>query len=297
MATYNRANLILETLASIQAQQFSDFECIIIDDGGSDNTVTILEPILKEDSRFVYFKRSEAHQKGLPGCRNYGISLAQGKHIIFFDDDDIVHPLNLELCVEELKRDDIEYCRYQRTVFYGEFNYEFDYSIVYDKQFLNSSHVQEMIIGTLPFNSCAVMWNANCFANNTFNENLMFAEEWECYSRILADGVKGVSINKILFFGRKHDQSNTGEYQQKNPIRVQGKIEAALAIMNNLDSKKMLNKPLGNYFLALSKRMAEPIIFTHLVGLNQMKNKERLRLKIRYWIYPIFMFFYKLKKS
>jgi glycosyltransferase involved in cell wall biosynthesis len=51
MATYNRSQYILN-LKSIQAQTFENWECIIIDDGGTDNTQEILAPILKQDLDF-----------------------------------------------------------------------------------------------------------------------------------------------------------------------------------------------------------------------------------------------------
>ena len=67
MATYNRAHFILETLNSIQNQTFKDWECLIIDDGGTDNTVEFIEYFLQEDNRFQYLKRENNYQKGLPG--------------------------------------------------------------------------------------------------------------------------------------------------------------------------------------------------------------------------------------
>ena len=103
MATCNRAHLIEETLDSILNQSFRNWECIIIDDGESDSTQEVLYPYLEKDSRIKYFKRDNSHQKGLPGCRNMGLELANGEYIIFFDDDDIVHPDNLKFSIVSIK--------------------------------------------------------------------------------------------------------------------------------------------------------------------------------------------------
>ena len=113
MATFNRAHFIVETLKSIQDQTYKYWECLIIDDGGTDNTVDVISPILIKDKRFKYYKRPQFHKKGLPGCRNYGIELAKGHFIIFFDDDDIVHPQNLEFCVSDLKNTTFDFFRYK----------------------------------------------------------------------------------------------------------------------------------------------------------------------------------------
>ena len=298
MATYNRAHLIVETIRSIQAQEFENFECIIVDDGGQDNTAAVLQPILKEDSRFSFLKRPESYAKGLPGCRNCGIDRAKGNYIIFFDDDDIVHPDNLKLCVHYLEESQKEFCRYLRAAFYGEFDYKFDRSTSFASFPINGKkEVYKMISGSLPFNSCAVMWKANQLKENPFKEDLMYAEEWECYSRILANGAQGTSLEKVLFFGRKHSKSNTGEYRQKNPKRITGKIKATRYIMDNLDSKNLMSPPLNNYFLALGKGMKERTIFDHLLNLKSLGPKEKSRLRLRSLLYPLFLLVYKLKRK
>ena len=116
MATYNRAQYIVESIKSIQDQTLEDWECIIVDDGGTDNTEEVLESLLNKDKRFKYLKRTSKYQKGLPGSRNYGLDEAKGDYIIFFDDDDIAHPQNLEICVHELSNKDISFCRYIRKI-------------------------------------------------------------------------------------------------------------------------------------------------------------------------------------
>ena len=118
MATYNRAHFIVETLVSIQKQTFQEWECLIIDDGGTDNTKEVIAPILEKDNRFKFHVRPSNYQKALPGCRNYGLDLAKGAFIIFFDDDDIPHPQNLEVCVSELSTSkNIYFCKYERKIF------------------------------------------------------------------------------------------------------------------------------------------------------------------------------------
>ena len=84
LATFNRAHLIVETLQSIQNQTYQNWECLIIDDGGTDNTSVVISPILEQDSRFKFLKRTGSYKKGLPGCRNYGLDLSKGQYVIFF---------------------------------------------------------------------------------------------------------------------------------------------------------------------------------------------------------------------
>ncbi|RTZ09443.1 glycosyltransferase family 2 protein [Flavobacterium sp. GSP27] len=297
MATYNRAEYILESLQSIQAQTFKDWECIIIDDGGTDNTAEILAPILKQNIRFKYFMRTSKYQKGLPGSRNYGLDLAQGDYVIFFDDDDIVHPQNLELCVKELSKQNVSFCRYLRNVFFDDFDYNFEFSKDYASFFVTKSDVEKLLINELPFNSCAVMWHRTCFDGNRFVEHLMYAEEWELYSRILSSDIKGISIEKCLFFGRKHADSNTGEFYSNNPIRRASKKDAILLVLENLKEKQLLSSSLLRYFVTMATDFKEYNLFTQIIALLELSIFEKIKWQFFYSTFPLRLSVYKLKKK
>jgi glycosyltransferase involved in cell wall biosynthesis len=297
MATYNRAHFILETLSSIVNQTFIDWECLIIDDGGTDNTKEIITPILQQDIRFQYLKRSDIYNKGLPGCRNCGLDLAKGEYVIFFDDDDIVHPQNLELCVLELNDANISFCRYIREVFFEDFNYTFDYSKKYNSFYIDINDMEKILKNELPFNSCAIMWKAECFENNQFTESLMYAEEWELYARIISSGYRGISIDKCLFFGRKHPESNTGEYIRNNPIRRASNATAILLVIQNLKRKKLLTYSLKRYFVILSIGFQEYKLFENMLNSLDLTTFEKLKWQIFYKILPVRLQLYKIKNS
>ncbi|HLF51225.1 glycosyltransferase family 2 protein [Flavobacterium sp.] len=287
MATYNRAHFIVETLQSIENQTFENWECLIIDDGGTDNTAEVITPILEYNKRFRFLKRPDKYLKGLPGCRNYGLDVAKGDYIIFFDDDDIVHPQNLELCVTELSQKDISFCRYIRHAFMGDFMYDFDYSKVYTSFYIDANDVEKILKNELPFNSCAVMWKKDCFVNNRFTEHLMYAEEWELYSRIISTGIRGISIDKCLFYGRKHANSNTGEFYTHNPIRRASKKEAILLVVQNLKEKQLLSPSLLRYFIQLSLGFKEYHLFSKILNKLQLTIFEKVQLQLFYFTLPL----------
>lgn len=297
MATYNRAGFIAETLRSIQMQTYENFECIIIDDGGNDNTFEVIESILNKDFRFKFLKRSDQYKKGLPGCRNYGIDLAQGDYIIFFDDDDIVHPQNLELCVKELEQEKFSFCRYERAVFLNDFDYSFDYSKIYSSFEITMNDVEKLLNHKLPFNSCAVMWKRRCLEQNRFVEHLMYAEEWELYSRILSSGANGISINKCLFYGRKHPNSNTGEFFQNNPVRRASQADAVVLVVQNLKEKQLLTNSLIQYLITVSIGFKEHNLFNQILKTLDLGLSGKLKWKLFYISYPLRLPIYKMKKK
>ena len=298
MATYNRAHLIEETLDSINYQSYEDWECLIIDDGSVDATKEILQPYLLRDSRFNYYERTKEHKKGLPGCRNQGLELAKGDYIIFFDDDDIVHPDNLKISIETIKLRNVDYLRYLREVFNGQFSENFggyDRSDNLKTSKLDIYDLENIITGKLPFNSCQILWRRKCFENNHFNEELMYAEEWECYSRILSTGIKGISIDKVLFFGRKHPSSNTGEFYNNNPVRRASNLMAIHLVIDNLSQKGLLTPNLVQYFIRTGFFLKEISVIEAILKYSNAGTLKKLKYLGGYKIYPVLKPFFNLK--
>ncbi|MBP7055799.1 MAG: glycosyltransferase [Candidatus Omnitrophica bacterium] len=87
IAAYNHGRYIDQTIKSVLAQTFRDFEVIVIDDGSKDDTRNIVNAIKDERIRYVYQENS-----GLPACaRNKGMSMARGEYISLLDGDDYWH--------------------------------------------------------------------------------------------------------------------------------------------------------------------------------------------------------------
>ncbi|MFE3846686.1 glycosyltransferase family 2 protein [Flavobacterium sp. LB3P45] len=292
MATYNRSQYILESILSIQNQTFKDWECLIIDDGGTDHTQEILAPILDKDPRFQYLFRTPKYEKGLPGSRNYGLDLAQGDYIIFFDDDDIAHPQNLELCVLELSKNDISFCRYIRVGFTGDFVCNFDYSKEYTSFYIDSSDINKILKNELQFNSCAVMWTKECYASHRYIEHLRYAEEWEVYARIITSVKRGISINKILYYGRKHNVSVTGDFGNRNLSSLASYTDAIQLVIANLKEKKMLSSEIIRYFIQVSLQYKEYDLFERILNTLALPKIEELKWRLFYLHLPLRLFFY-----
>lgn len=286
IATYNRGHFIFETLKSIVNQSFKEFECIIVDDGGTDNTIEVIKPILDSDNRFSFHKRPNSHKKGLPGTRNYGISIAKGDYIIFFDDDDIIHPENLQICVNEFKNNSIDFCKYDKKAFFGEFDYAFENAIIQNRTKFDVSNIQSLVDNSAMFASCVVMWKKECFFNNLFNENLMYAEEWELYPRIISSGFSGITIDTTLYYNRKHDESNTGQFWSFDSVRRDSKNEAVKLVFNNLKEKGLLTLSITNYLVSLAFFLKEKSLLNYILSKSNFTVFRKMYIKLKYYIYP-----------
>ena len=96
--TYNHGNYVLQTLESVFAQSFEDYEVIVVNDGSPDQTAQVLAP-LAQAGRIVYIEQPNA---GQAAARNCGLEQARGEFIAFLDDDDLWPPDKLQWQVDFL---------------------------------------------------------------------------------------------------------------------------------------------------------------------------------------------------
>ncbi|PTX44081.1 glycosyltransferase involved in cell wall biosynthesis [Christiangramia gaetbulicola] len=103
---YNRENYIIKTLESLKAQTFTNWECIVIDDGSTDSSVEQVQEFVSTDERFKFFRRPGDLKKGAGSCRNFGISISNGNLIQFLDSDDLLHKEKLNKQVKSYPGND-----------------------------------------------------------------------------------------------------------------------------------------------------------------------------------------------
>ena len=112
---YNAAALIGQTIDSVLAQSYSNWEMVIVDDCSTDSSLDIIEGYTRKDARIKYFKTDRAY--GSPTIpRNIGIDNAHGEIIAFLDADDIWLPNKLREQVQFLHDNnyDFVYSNYEK---------------------------------------------------------------------------------------------------------------------------------------------------------------------------------------
>jgi len=300
IATYNRVKFIGTTLDSILNQNYFNYEVIIVDDGGTDNTREVLQNYIN-DPKFKFYERPKEYPKGCPGSRNFGLTKAQGEFIWFFDDDDIAHPDLLENCISELKNIKNDFCRFERTVFYDFEKIEFDKIENPKTETVSKKDLKQLIIGELPFNSCQVIWRKASLGKEHFRGDIIYADDWEFYSRLLSMGLKGVSIDKILLFARKHPGSATHKYKSGNKKIMNSVILANFSVIDLTIKENILDKQLFKFFYRQAIFFNSYPIVRYLVKKSNLNLFNTLKYQIGFYAYPalgpIFNLKSKLKKS
>ena len=97
--TYKHADYVLETLGSVFAQTFPDYEIVVVNDGSPDDSAARLRP-LAEAGEIRYFEQPNA---GQAAARNRGLAEARGEFVAFLDDDDLWPPDKLAWQVAALR--------------------------------------------------------------------------------------------------------------------------------------------------------------------------------------------------
>lgn len=98
---YNAQRYILAAINSVLAQTYRNWELLVVDDGSTDRSSSIVEKVARKDARIKLIK--QARNAGVALARNAAIRLARGRYIAFLDSDDIWHRQKLEKHIAFMK--------------------------------------------------------------------------------------------------------------------------------------------------------------------------------------------------
>lgn len=211
--TFNREKLLQYTLDSILNQTYANWECIIVDDGSSDNTVEIIKNNVTNDSRFSFYERPFYLKKGANSCRNYGFSKMSGDYVQWFDSDDIMLPTMIEEKIYKINYDksDIVIARL------GFFKNKIDEFYTDDRINIecNSNNLPfDFFAGNFWFQTSQPLFRYSFLSlqKKLFNINLKRNQETELFVRLLIQKPKISYLNDVLILQRIHEISISGKY-------------------------------------------------------------------------------------
>lgn len=202
---YNQETFLNETLDSVFRQTFPDWECLIIDDGSSDNSKQIAEKWCERDKRFKYYFQENT---GVSGARNTGIQQSKGRFIQFLDGDDLLLKDKLDASSELFEQNSIS------DIVITDFKIYDERVSIYKNSYCNlrTEHFNFKNIllrwdedFSIPIH-CA-LFKKKLFADFQFPKTLKAKEDWFMWVVIFKNHPKVKYLEKELVIYRAHSKS------------------------------------------------------------------------------------------
>ncbi len=217
MPVYKVEDYVGKAIESIQAQTFTDWEFLIVDDGTPDRSGEICDEYAKNDSRIQVFHTENG---GAPTARNIAIEKAKGKYFYFLDSDDWAEPTMLEDMYNLAERDNAQLvvAGYFIDTYYSDTEYRTDNLLVDDIVYTNSSDFRKDAHRLFDKNLLYTPWNKLFRADYILKNNIRFKKTlWDDFPfnlDVLRD-IERVSVTSKQYyhFMRKRAESETAAYR------------------------------------------------------------------------------------
>ncbi|PHM43093.1 glycosyltransferase [Xenorhabdus szentirmaii] len=238
MSVYNGDKYLEEAIDSILLQSFEDFEFIIINDGSTDSSASILSRYAEKDNRIRII--TNENNIGLVCSLNKGLEAAFSNFIARMDADDIAVPERFQIQMDFMKsHPDIAVCgsfiRFLENSNKGEI-YAINHEDIVSDSFFNC-----------PFAHPTVIMRKDKVLNlaNGYDPSELNAEDYGLWSRlIISKQVRFANIDKPLLNYRTHPSNPRVEYknkQRKTAALIQRKMFSSLGINIPLEEISLIN--------------------------------------------------------
>ncbi|MCU7550526.1 glycosyltransferase [Chitinophagaceae bacterium LB-8] len=213
--SYNSASTIAETIHSVQNQTFNGWEVIVVDDGSTDETRSIINNLVGKDSRISIITQSN---QGVCSARNTGITRAQFDWLLFLDSDDWIADNYLERMTNVLNAHseiDGVHCGWTRVTPAGELVREMYGSALHDLFPVLAMHCPFAI------HACIIRKSLVETAGG-FDTSLKTCEDWDLWLKIARIGARFELVKEVMAFYRmrRHSLSSNATRFFRDAMRV-----------------------------------------------------------------------------
>ena len=238
---YNTEKYIKACLNSIYSQSINNWELIIIDDGSTDNTNSLLKTFIKDKRIHLISKPNE----GVSIARNKGLDIAKGEYILFVDADDILYPNTLSILYDSLKNRKIDYLRYEYQTIDAKGNslhpnYEAKARRKVSNQIFDAADCITLIVRNEYFLWSGVFrkeiidkYHLRFMEGCTYNEDTLFMLQFFMHSNT------HIYLPTTLYGYRKFDGAVTARFTEKNYQDVKRVAQIACDIYISCQDTKM----------------------------------------------------------
>lgn len=231
---YNYGHYLDEAIQSVKAQTYTNWECLIIDDGSTDNTMEIAQKYVLADTRFSYYYQEN---RGLSAARNTGIQKSAGEYLQFLDADDLIENMKLEIQEQYLELHPehdavVGISKYfQEKIIDRNCN---DLIINSTVELLDEHNLLELLIkGNIMCVHAPLLRRSIFDTVGNFNETLRYLEDWEYWLRC------AISEKNFIFLNVSGTAALVRSHSDSLSKKVTSMLEAERLIRQKLLQKEI----------------------------------------------------------
>ena len=211
---YNAERFISDAIESVLSQTHQNVECIVVDDGSTDATKTVVE---KFGNRVNYLYQNNSERSA---ARNFGISASSGDYISFLDADDSIAPKKIETQVQFLLENNDFDVVYSDTLHFKDFPERKFYHV---KRPCPSGDILSVLAFRNVFTvNSPLIGRPVLEKSGGFDPYLSFNEDWDFWLRLSLAGAKFGYLDETLSYCRTHQQNTSQQrlrmYESKYEI-------------------------------------------------------------------------------
>ena len=281
---FNDKKNITRCINSVLSQVFDSFECLVIDDGSTDATLSICDAYAEKDSKIKVFHKNN---EGISKTRQFGLNNSNGSFLIFIDSDDWVESsflYNVNQLIESQPTD---------LIFLDFFDENSSLKEIYFNQKPSSTEIEQVLKDVLEGKQFSCLWNVvikKSFINQNnivFTDNINYGEDTLFITEIL--------LNKPVFNYLSgafyHHTYNSGSYTRKNKknkyferVKFLNELKALLVKYNRTDLNDSNFFPFNDKFEMLSSGVFTRKEYQSLYPLSFIKNYRKHAKYIKYFL-------------
>jgi glycosyltransferase involved in cell wall biosynthesis len=293
--TYNRAHLIDKTLDSVIAQTFVNWECIIVDDGSTDNTEGVIKAYVKKDSRFQFHNRPADRPKGANACRNFGFEQSKGDFIQWFDSDDLMVKNKLECKINAINNSATDFV-ISKTANFSEKGFQKPYEY---NSLSEGVTVERFILRKIHWYTYDVLLRREIAEKISFHEMMKSWQDYYYFILMLLETTNYHFINEVLTLRRLHGDSIQNKMTVSKNVFYLQLLDAKYLTYNDIKSKvsiilqqEMLYDMMNISFYIVKERQFSNFLLS--VGGEVKKNKGLIK---SIWFYIALLSGFLIRKG
>lgn len=290
--TYNRAEMAREAVEAALAQNYKDFEIIVVDDGSSDNTTQLLKTF---EDQIILVKKQNA---GVAAARNTGIAIASGSFICYLDSDDLWPENKLELFKQAIDRNP------EASLVFSDFHkhnvklpkpydlsnsdmfpfiYELGTNTTEATWSLEGESLLTLVFRGYPFYPSTIAIKKDVHEQYRWDPGILKSEDFNLILK-LAGQYKFTYIDRSLATVRVHDSNKSSDFITKNHINL-----TSMKLYRDLYTPRELHpflnafisqKQLSNSRAYTRERFYSDGLVNFLIAMSYRDNWKRLSRKV-----------------